>query len=199
MRFAHLLVVVSLALATPALAGSLTPPGAPAPTMKSLDQVEPRTLDGEITEALFLISIGLVEDVSGLSRFSVAGLDVDFAGQRDHDLAAGGVVEVEVKLGLGGSKDRALDRYERRFEASLPLRRRDIEIFEDGLPVLGSHPHESHAASQAPAPSGLRALTHSEAHWPVTRSAELAWRRASEDIEAGTGIEPAYTALQAAA
>ena len=84
---------------------------------------------------------------------AIAGLDVDLAGQWDHDLAAGGVVEVEVELGLGGSEDRPLDRNERRFEPPLPPRRRDIEIFEDGLAVLGSHPDESHAASKPSAPS----------------------------------------------
>lgn len=40
----------------------------------SLEQVEPRMLDGEQLEALHLVSIGLGVDVSGMSRFSVAEL-----------------------------------------------------------------------------------------------------------------------------
>ncbi|MFG0275442.1 MAG: right-handed parallel beta-helix repeat-containing protein [Phycisphaerales bacterium] len=37
------LTVAALAFAWPAIAGDLTPPGAPTPTMKTLDEVEPRT------------------------------------------------------------------------------------------------------------------------------------------------------------
>jgi parallel beta-helix repeat protein len=49
MRGVCLLVSVLLACAAPAPAGSLTPPGAPAPTMKTLDQVEPRIPLGPLT------------------------------------------------------------------------------------------------------------------------------------------------------
>lgn len=49
MRGVCLFVAVLLACAAPALAGSLTPPGAPAPTMKTLDQVEPRVPLGPLT------------------------------------------------------------------------------------------------------------------------------------------------------
>ncbi|MFG0275794.1 MAG: right-handed parallel beta-helix repeat-containing protein [Phycisphaerales bacterium] len=49
MRGVCLLVSAVFACATPAVAGSLTPPGAPAPTMKSLDQVEPRVPIGPLT------------------------------------------------------------------------------------------------------------------------------------------------------
>ncbi|MFZ4580317.1 MAG: PD-(D/E)XK motif protein [Myxococcota bacterium] len=40
----------------------------------SLDQVEPRTLDGGLCESLFLASIGLAEEIGGTSRFSVSQL-----------------------------------------------------------------------------------------------------------------------------
>ena len=51
-----------------------------------LDQVEPRTVDGEETEALFLASVGLREDASAPSRFSVAGLTESILGKLDADI-----------------------------------------------------------------------------------------------------------------
>ena len=39
-----------------------------------LDQVEPRVLDGGLTEELFLVSVGIAEASAGSSRFSIAGL-----------------------------------------------------------------------------------------------------------------------------
>lgn len=50
-----------------------------------LDQVEPRTLDGEQTEALYLASIGLREDASAPARFSVAGLTNSILTKLDGD------------------------------------------------------------------------------------------------------------------
>ncbi len=49
MRAWTMLLCALLALPTVALAGGLTPPGAPAPTMKTLDQVEPRIPVGFLT------------------------------------------------------------------------------------------------------------------------------------------------------
>jgi hypothetical protein len=48
-RSAPLTLAACLAAAAPALAGDLTPPGAPAPTMKTLDEVEPRIPLGPLT------------------------------------------------------------------------------------------------------------------------------------------------------
>jgi hypothetical protein len=42
-------LILALAVAPVAVAGDLTPPGAPAPTMKTLDQVEPRIPIGPLT------------------------------------------------------------------------------------------------------------------------------------------------------
>jgi hypothetical protein len=52
---ALLLSTINYQLSTCLAQGSLTPPGAPAPTMKSLDQIEPRT---PISSAPFVISAG---------------------------------------------------------------------------------------------------------------------------------------------
>ena len=46
---APLTLTACLCVAAPALAGGLTPPGAPAPTMKTLDEVEPRIPIGPLT------------------------------------------------------------------------------------------------------------------------------------------------------
>jgi parallel beta-helix repeat protein len=49
MRFRFVSTLLAASFATGALAGDLTPPGAPAPTMKTLDQVEPRIPIGPLT------------------------------------------------------------------------------------------------------------------------------------------------------
>ncbi len=46
---AMLTLAACICVAAPALAGDLTPPGAPAPTMKTLDEVEPRIPIGPLT------------------------------------------------------------------------------------------------------------------------------------------------------
>ncbi|MFG0274926.1 MAG: right-handed parallel beta-helix repeat-containing protein [Phycisphaerales bacterium] len=49
MRFRILTTLAAASLASAAVAGDLTPPGAPAPSMKTLDQVEPRVPLGSLT------------------------------------------------------------------------------------------------------------------------------------------------------
>ena len=48
-----------------------------------LDQIEPRMLDDQALEALFLVSIGLREDVAGTSRISVVTLTESILGKLD--------------------------------------------------------------------------------------------------------------------
>jgi len=50
-----------------------------------LDQVEPRMLDQEALEALFLVSVGLREDLGGTSRISIANLAESIRGKLDND------------------------------------------------------------------------------------------------------------------
>jgi parallel beta-helix repeat protein len=49
MRIRFVISIAAASIASAALAGDLTPPGAPAPTMKTLDQVEPRIPIGPLT------------------------------------------------------------------------------------------------------------------------------------------------------
>lgn len=93
LRFVALLNVVLFASATSAFAqGSLTPPGAPAPTMKSLEQIEARTpisaapftistpgsyyLTGNVTvtsgDALTIAASGVTLDLNGYTVSSTA-------------------------------------------------------------------------------------------------------------------------------
>jgi hypothetical protein len=81
-------LILALAVAPVALAGDLTPPGAPAPTMKTLDQVEPRMPIGPLTTP------GDADSVFRINRpgsYYLTGEVFGRAGERGIEIAASDV------------------------------------------------------------------------------------------------------------
>ena len=98
-------------LAAPALAqGPLTPPGAPAPTMKTMEQVEPRTAITNVPFAIsqsgsYYLATNLTSAGSGVV-ISASGVTLDLMGFSI--TGAGGAADCGVQIaGAAGAPDAA--------------------------------------------------------------------------------------------
>jgi hypothetical protein len=104
-------------IAAPAIAGDLNPPGAPAPTMKTLDEVEPRIPVGPLTtpgdaDSVYKItqsgSYYLTGDVLGADRMSgveieASGVTLDLMGYEVFGLAPSGRSQSGVRVTQAGA------------------------------------------------------------------------------------------------
>ncbi|MFG0274928.1 MAG: right-handed parallel beta-helix repeat-containing protein [Phycisphaerales bacterium] len=116
--FAHARVAfVALSFAAPAVAGDLNPPGPPAPTMKTLDEVEPRIPVGPLTtpgdaDSVYKItqsgSYYLTGNVAGADRLSgveiaASGVTLDLSGYELIGIVVGGRSQSGVRVTQAGA------------------------------------------------------------------------------------------------